>query len=136
MSDGWTDPEAVGKGLGSLGPTAAVLICFVVLAAVMLLGLAALLVWWRGIERWGFVGFGAEYQKTRVAHERIAAATERTEGAQGEIKVILAALPGQIATAVLAALGQAPPTQREPRASQPRSSAPSLGETASCKPQP
>lgn len=66
------------------------------------LGIAIItfLLFWRGSEKLGIVGFGGEYQKRRIAEERLAAATERTEKAQGEIKTLIAALPSAVAEAV------------------------------------
>ena len=66
------------------------------------LGIAIItfLLFWRGSDKLGIVGFGGEYQKRRIAEERLAAATERTEKAQGEIKILIAALPSAVAQAV------------------------------------
>lgn len=134
--DGWTDPEAVGKGLGSLGPTAAVLVCFILLVAFLLFGLFVFIAWWRGVERWGIVGFGREYQLTRIAHERMAAATEETKKDQGEIKGLLTSLQKRLEDVLERFLPSSPPTQREPRAAPHRASSPSLSDKASCTPQP
>lgn len=66
------------------------------------LGIAIItfLLFWRGSEKLGIVGFGKEYQLRRMAEERLASATERTEKAQGEIKVLIAGLPDAVAKAV------------------------------------
>jgi hypothetical protein len=66
------------------------------------LGIAVItfLLFWRGSEKLGIVGFGKEYQLRRIAEERIANASERTEKAQGEIKDLIGALPGAVAKAV------------------------------------
>jgi hypothetical protein len=66
------------------------------------LGVAAitLLLFWRGSEKLGIVGFGKEYQLRRIAEERLASATERTEKAQGEIKAMIAGMPNAVAEAV------------------------------------
>ena len=66
------------------------------------LGIAIItfLLFWRGSDKLGIVGFGKEYQLRRIAEERLAAATERTEKAQGEIKTLIAALPSAVAKAV------------------------------------
>lgn len=66
------------------------------------LGIAIItfLLFWRGSDKLGIVGFGGEYQKRRIAEERLASATERTEKAQGEIKVLIANLPDAVAKAV------------------------------------
>lgn len=66
------------------------------------LGIAIItfLLFWRGSEKLGIVGFGKEYQLRRMAEERLASATERTEKAQGEIKTLIAGLPDAVAKAV------------------------------------
>lgn len=132
--EGATDPGSYAELVKSFGPTAAVLVCFVILALVMFAGIVVFIAWWRGIERWGIVGFGGEYQKTRIAHERTAQATEETKGIEIEIKALLARVAPLLE--VLAAK-ISPPTQavqRDPLPSQPRASSPELGPQSRCTP--
>jgi hypothetical protein len=89
---GATDPAAWGEFFGKLGPGGFVLVVMAMAVFVVVLIVGGFLLFWRGSEKWGFVGFGAEYQKHRIAQEKQTAAMERTEEAQGEIKELLARL--------------------------------------------
>lgn len=89
LAEGATDPAVWGEFFGKLGPGGFVLVLCgfgVIIVALIVVGF---LLFWRGSEKFGFVGFGAEYQKNRVAQEKQAAALERTEAAQEEIKALL-----------------------------------------------
>ena len=87
--DGVTDPEIWGKFFGALGPAGFVLVVMALCVFVVTLVVVGFLLFWRGSEKWGFVGFGIEYQKHRIAQEKQTAALERTEEAQAEIKGLL-----------------------------------------------
>jgi hypothetical protein len=132
--DGWTDPESVGKGLGALGPSALVFLCFVILAVIVLFAFAALIVWWRGSERLGIIGFGSEYQKTRIAHERTAKATEETKAVEGEIKALLARIAPFLEALAAKFSPPAQGVQPDPPAPQPRASSPEFGPLSKCRP--
>jgi hypothetical protein len=62
------------------------------------------LLFWRGSDKLGIVGFGKEYQLRRIAEERLASATERTEKAQLETKAMIAGMPHAVAEAVRGAV--------------------------------
>lgn len=85
-----TDPEVWGKFFGALGPGGFVIVVIAIGAAMVFAIIGSFLLWWRGSEKFGFVGFGKEYQLNRIAQEKQAAALERNEVAQEEIKSILA----------------------------------------------
>lgn len=86
------NPEVWGKFFGALGPGGFVLVVMAMGVFVVTLIVGGFLLFWRGSEKWGFVGFGAEYQKHRIAQEQQTEALKRTEEAQGEIKELLAKL--------------------------------------------
>lgn len=90
--DGATDPEVWGKFFGALGPGGFVLVVMAMGVLVVTLIVGGFLLFWRGSEKFGFVGFGKEYQAHRIAQEQQTAAMLRTEEAQGEIKDLLAKL--------------------------------------------
>jgi hypothetical protein len=90
--EGVTDPAVWGEFFGKLGPGGFVLVVMAMCVFVVTLIVGGFLLFWRGSEKWGFVGFGAEYQKHRIAQEKQTAAMERTESAQSEIKELLAKL--------------------------------------------
>lgn len=115
---GATDPGSWADLVRSFGPTAAVLVCFVLLVLVFLAVVGALIVWWRGSERWGIIGFGEEYQKTRMAHERIASATERTEKVNERIEKFLESLPQVLRDALRDVLSTPPSAPQVPPAAQ------------------
>ena len=87
--EGATDPAVWGEFFGKLGPGGFVLVLCGFGVIVVALIVVGFLLFWRGSEKFGFRGFGDEYQKTRVALEKQAAALERTEAAQEEIKALL-----------------------------------------------
>jgi hypothetical protein len=98
--------------------------------------LLAFLLFWRGSEKLGIIGFGKEYQLRRLAEERLAAATERMEKEQGEVKRLIEALPAAVARAVREVMQElsawmraAPPSVRAPSPS-----APSVPGPVSCDP--
>lgn len=87
--EGATDPGAWGEFFGRLGPGGFVLVLCAMGVIIVALIVGGFLLFWRGSEKYGFVGFGGEYQRNRVAQEKQAAALERTEAAQEEIKELL-----------------------------------------------
>jgi len=91
--DGATDPEVWGKFFGALGPGGFVLVVMAMGVFVVTLIVGGFLLFWRGSEKFGFVGFGKEYQATRIAQERQALAMERTEKVNGRIEGFLEDLP-------------------------------------------
>ncbi len=119
LAEGATDPGSWVQVVHSFGPTAAVLVCFVLLVLAFFAGIAGLIVWWRGSERFGIVGFGGEYQKTRMAHERIAAATERTEKVNERIEGFLESLPQVLRDALRDVLSTPPSAPQAPLPVQP-----------------
>lgn len=90
--EGATDPEVWGRFFGTLGPSGFVLVVMAMGVFIITLIIVGFLLFWRGSEKFGFVGFGKEYQAHRIAQEKQTAALERTEEAQGEIKELLAKL--------------------------------------------
>lgn len=87
--EGATDPAVWGEFFGRLGPAGFVLLAMLMGVFVVALVVVGFLLFWRGSEKFGFVGFGKEYQLNRIAQEKQAAALERTESAQEEIKALL-----------------------------------------------
>jgi hypothetical protein len=90
--EGATDPEVWGKFFGALGPGGFVLVVMAMGVFVVTLIVGGFLLFWRGSDKFGVVGFGKEYQAHRIAQEQQTAAMLRTEEAQGEIKDLLAKL--------------------------------------------
>lgn len=132
--EGATDPGSYAELVKSFGPTAAVLACFVLLIAALLFGLVVFVMWWRGVDRWGIIGAGKEYQLTRMAHERTAKASEETRADQHEIKAILARF---VPLLEVFAAKFSPPTQGvQPDPPRPplRASSPELGPQSRCTP--
>lgn len=87
--DGVSDPAIWGEFFGKLGPSGFVLVVMAMGVLVVALIIGGFLLFWRGSDKFGFVGFGKEYQLNRIAQEKQAAALERTESAQEEIKALL-----------------------------------------------
>lgn len=88
-SEGATDPAVWGQFFGTLGPSGFVLLVMLMGLLVIALVVGAFLLFWRGSDKFGVVGFGKEYQAHRIAQEKQTAALERTEEAQAEIKELL-----------------------------------------------
>jgi hypothetical protein len=90
--EGATDPKVWGEFFGKLGPGGFVLVVMAMGVFVVTLIVGSFMLFWRGSDKLGVVGFGREYQAHRIAQEQQTAAMLRTEEAQGEIKDLLAKL--------------------------------------------
>ncbi len=93
LYEGATDPEVWGKFFGALGPGGFVLVVMAMGVLIVTLIVGGFLLFWRGSDKLGLVGFGKEYQATRIAQERQALAMERTEKVNGRIEGFLEDLP-------------------------------------------
>ncbi len=84
-----TDPAVWGEFFGKLGPGGFALLVMLMGVVAIALIVVGFLLFWRGSERLGIVGFGKEYQLNRIAQEKQADALVRTEAAQEDIKALL-----------------------------------------------
>lgn len=127
--EGATDPAVWGEFFGRLGPAGFVLLAMLMGVFVVALVVVGFLLFWRGSEKFGFVGFGKEYQATRVAQERQALAMERTEKVNARIEGYLEELPRIFRDTLREFLALRPPAPMPPPAPPPngaRTSAPSV----------